>query len=76
MRRRRLEGTQRQARRASIDRKRNAFGTWKTPPPGNKKAPPFDEAYTFEDATGNPCKATGSEPAPHTTEVTDHEFCS
>ena len=63
---RQRKGSKRQARRASIDRKRNAFGTWKTPPPGNKKAPSFDEAYTF-DATKTPDPRPGSEPnTPHT----------
>lgn len=31
------KGSKRQARRASIERKRGAFGTGKTPSPGNKK---------------------------------------
>ena len=66
------KGSKRQARRASIERKRGAFGTGRTP---NKKPGIAPGLYTF-DATGNPCKATGSEPEPHTTEVTDHEFCS
>ena len=57
------KGSKRQARRASIERKRGAFGTGRTP---NKKAPALSQGYDF-DATGNPHKATGSEPnTPHT----------
>ena len=63
----------RQARRASDARKRGAFGTGRTP---NKKPGIAPGLYNFFDATGDPCKAAGSEPEPHTTEVTDHEFCS
>ena len=57
------KGSKRQARRASIERKRGAFGTGRTP---NKKPGAMPGLYTF-DATGNPHKATGSEPnTPHT----------
>ena len=62
----------RNARRASIERKRGAFGTGRTP---NKKPGIAPGLYTFP-ATGNPCKATGSEPNPRTTEDQDHEFCN
>ena len=54
------KGSKRQARRASIAAKRGAFST------GNKKPGIAPGLYTFP-ATGNPCKATGSEPnTPHT----------
>lgn len=43
----------RKARRASIERKRGAFGTGKTPPPGNKKPGARPGLYTF-DATRTP----------------------
>ena len=69
---RQRKGSKRQARRASIERKRNAFGMGKTP---NKKPGIAPGLYTFP-ATGNPCKATGSEPNPRTTEDQDHEFCN
>ena len=60
---RQRKGSKRQARRASIERKRGAFGTGRTP---NKKPGIAPGLYTFP-ATGNPCKATGSEPnTPHT----------
>ena len=62
----------RNARRASDARKRGAFGTGRTP---NKKPGIAPGLYTF-DATGDPYKAAGSEPEPHTTEVLAHEFCS
>ena len=65
------KGSKRQARRASIERKRNAFGMGKTP---NKKPGIAPGLYTF-DATGDPYKAAGSEPEPRTTEDQDHEFC-
>ena len=67
------KGSKRQARRASIERKRNAFYTWKTPP--NKKPGIAPGLYTFP-ATGAPYQAPDCEPEPHTTEVLAHEFCS
>ncbi len=50
------KGSKRKARRASIERKRGAFGTGKTPPPGNKKPGARPGLYTF-DATGAPQNA-------------------
>jgi len=38
----------RKARRASIERKRGAFGTGKTPPPSNKKPGARPGLYTFD----------------------------
>ena len=72
MTRRRKSTSIRQARRASIERKRGAFGTGRTP---NKKPGAMPGLYTF-DATGNPHKATGSEPNTPHTEVLSHEIYS
>ena len=69
------KGSKRLARRASIERKRGAFGTWKPLPPGNKKAPAERQGYALN-ATGNPCKATGSQPNTPTNEVLSHEIYS
>ena len=66
------KGSKRQARRASIERKRGAFYTWKTP--ANKKALPEGKAYAF-DATRAPDRRPGSEPAAPSNGATSHEFC-
>ena len=66
------KGSKRQARRASIAAKRGAFGTGRTP---NKKAPAERQGYALN-ATGNPCKATGSQPNTPTNEVLSHEIYS
>ena len=68
---RQRKGSKRQARRASIERKRGAFGTGRTP---NKKPGIAPGLYTF-DATGNPHKATGREPNTPPNEVLSDEFC-
>ena len=60
----------RNARKATAARKRAAF-EFQTP---TKKPLACAKGYAF-DATGNPCKATGSEQSPNHTEVTGHEFC-
>ena len=69
---RRRKGSIRNARRASIERKRGAFGTGKTP---NKKPGIAPGLYTFP-ATGNPCKATGSEPNTPDTGALSRELSS
>lgn len=61
----------RNARRASAARKRAAF-EFQTP---TKKPLTCARGYAF-DATGNPCKATGSEPNTPHAEVLSHEICS
>ena len=62
----------RNARRASIERKRGAFGTWKTP---NKK-PGFAPGFLNFDVAGRPT----SDPAtnyPHSNaRSTDDEICN
>ena len=60
----------RNARKATAARKRAAF-EFQTP---TKKPLACAKGYAF-DATGDPCKAAGSEPEPRTTEDQDHEFC-
>ena len=67
------KGSKRQARRASIERKRNAFGTWKTPPPGNKKAPAFSQGYDLS-ATGAPTSDPVAEPNTPDTGALSHEL--
>ena len=62
------KGSKRQARRASIERKRGAFSR------GNKKAPAEPRGYDLS-ATRTPDRRPGSEQSPNRTEVTDHEFC-
>ena len=60
----------RNARKATAARKRAAF-EFQTP---TKKPLACAKGYAF-DATGNPCKATGSQPNTPTNEVLSHEFC-
>ena len=66
------KGSKRQARRASIERKRNAFGTGKTP---NKKPGIAPGLYTFDEPTALP-SGPATNPNPRTTEDQDHELCS
>ena len=61
----------RNARKATAARKRAAFD-FQTP---NKKAPAERQGYALN-ATGNPCKATGSQPNTPTNEVLSHEIYS
>ena len=65
------KGSKRQARRASIERKRGAFGTGRTP---NKKAPAERQGYDLS-ASRTPNQRPGSEPNTPTNEVLSHEFC-
>ena len=64
------KGSKRQARRASIERKRNAFGTGKTP---NEKPGIAPGLYNF-DADGAFSRRPGGEPNPRTTEDRTHEL--
>ena len=66
------KGSKRQARRASIERKRNAFGTGKTP---NKKPGIAPGLYNF-DADGAFSRRPGGEPNTPRTEVLSHEIYS
>ena len=61
----------RQARKDTAARKRAAF-EFQTP---NKKPGAMPGLYTF-DATGNPCKATGSEPNTPDTGALSRELSS
>ena len=61
----------RNERKATAARKRAAL-EFQTP---NKKPLACAKGYDFR-ATGNPTKATGSEPNTPATEVLSHEFCS
>ena len=67
------KGSKRLARRASIERKRNAFYTWKTPP--NKKPLARAKGYDLMQSDALP-SAPAAEPITPATGAIGNEICN